>query len=120
MTPPSRKPARKAAEPEPKTEAKSRKPVRGRPFVSGDPRANRTKPGPGRPKDRFKRLCQKLTMRSARKYCRKILRNPNHQHYMSALRWASEHGFGKPDTHLDVAGKITLEQLVAAANQPEK
>jgi hypothetical protein len=99
-----------------KAGATERKPNAGA-FVADDPRINRTKAGPGRPKDKFKRLCQRLTMRSTRKYVKRILRNPNHQHYMSALKWASEHGFGKPDAHLDVKASITLEQLVAEANK---
>lgn len=117
------RPSRKAAEKPGAAErtASAKKERRPGAFVADDPRINRTKAGPGRPKDKFKRLCQKLTMRSARKYARRILRNPNHPHYMSALRWASEHGFGKPDAHLDVKASVTLEQLVAAANQsPEK
>lgn len=120
MSRPSKKAAAKRAAPErTASDAESKSPgKRSGAFVAGDPRINRTKPGPGRPKDKFKRLCQKLTMRSARKYARRILRNPNHPHYMSALRWASEHGFGKPDAHLDVKASVTLEQLVAAANKP--
>ena len=31
-----------------------------------------------------------------------ILEDPSHAHYMSALKWASEHGYGKPKETIDV------------------
>lgn len=107
------------ADKKPDTAGSKRKAPRSA-FVPGDPRINRTKPGPGRPKDKFKRLCQRLTLRATRKHVRRILRDPNHQYFMQAVKWASENGFGKPDTMLEVKGKLTLEQLVSQANSKEK
>lgn len=110
----SKKAASKGAAPE----GKAKKPNPGA-FKPGDPRINRTKAGPGRPANRFKKRCQKMVMRpSSWKAVKRIMRNANHPAFRAMWNTVAEHGFGKPDAHLDVEGKITLEQLVAAANKP--
>lgn len=56
-----------------------------------------------------------------RKNVRRILKNPKHPAFKAMWSALAEHGHGKPDAHIDVKASVTLEQLVAAANQsPEK
>jgi hypothetical protein len=63
-------------------------------------------PGAGRPTDEFKAMCRELVTRDATwKAVQAILKDPEHSHYMSALKWASEHGYGKPTETVEVTGK---------------
>lgn len=89
----AKKPAKKSA----------RKSVTGKPFVEGaDPRRGKGpapgSPNAGRPKDEFKALCRDLasgdkTIDSVRA----ILDNPAHPQFVAALRYVTEHGYGKPE-----------------------
>jgi hypothetical protein len=75
--------------------------------------------GPGRPPDAFRELCRELA--SAEKTIgsiRVILGNPKHPQFVAALKWASEHGYGKPKQDVAVTGDITLEMLLARSMQP--
>ena len=76
----------------------------GRPFAKGaDPRRNTTTPGTGRPPDAFKELCRELTSgEKTVKQLQAILKNADHPQFMAAVRWASEHGYGKPVQPVDV------------------
>lgn len=72
--------------------------------------------GPGRPPDAFKELCRQLA--SGEKTIanvREILANPDHAQFLPALRWATEHGYGKPkESHeLEVGDK--LADLITAS-----
>jgi hypothetical protein len=117
MKPQSTKPGTKAADAERKPSAGEKRNAGA--FVAGDPRINRTKPGPGRPTDRFKKWCRKQVGSAVtKKAVRRILKNPNHPAFKAMWSTLAEHGHGKPDAHLDVKASVTLEQLVAAANQP--
>ena len=66
-------------------------------FAVGDPRINRTKPGPGRPTDKARAEWLALaktgraTLRKA-----KILNNAEHPLFAFALKHSTEHGEGKP------------------------
>ena len=76
----------------------ARKPV-GRPFVKGDPRINRTIPGPGRPPEAFQEMCRSLAC-SAEAAAAIALQDSTHPAFIGALKWATEHGYGKPkETH---------------------
>lgn len=65
-----------------------------------------TNPNGGRPPDEFKAMCRELVTREATwKAVQAILKDSDHSHYMSALKWAAEHGYGKPTETLEVTGK---------------
>jgi len=38
---------------------------------------------------------------------------------MTAIRWLSDYGFGKPSENVEHTGTITIEQLIAGANRLE-
>lgn len=68
----------------------------------------------GRPPDAFRQLCRELA--SGEKTIEsviKILDNPDHPQFVAALRWATEHGYGKPAQTLEHSGHVTLEQILA-------
>ena len=93
---------------------------RGKPFEKGDPRINRTIPGPGRPKDRFKKWCRKLVMdKRTKRSVRQILRDKDHPAYKAMWSEIAAHGFGKPDAHVDLKASVSLETLVAQANEED-
>lgn len=80
-----------------KTAKKAARKAVGRPFAKGDARINRTKPGTGRPPNEFKQLCQAMASRQETLIAvTRILADSAHPHFMSALKWASENGYGKP------------------------
>lgn len=63
------------------------------------------KGGTGRPPDEFKALCQNLaTSADTLKAVTAILRDKSHPAFMGALKWASEHGYGKPTQTVQMAG----------------
>jgi len=68
------------------------------------------KPGrSGRPPDAFKAICRELVTRNdTLAAVRKILRDPNHPAFIGALKWATEHGYGRPLQRLETDGKVNL------------
>ena len=79
----------------------ARKTAIGKPFIPHDPRSGRGPrrgaPNAGRPTDAFKALCRRIVSRGARALVANgVMDNPEHPAFMSALKWASEHGYGKP------------------------
>lgn len=59
--------------------------------------------GGGRPPDEFKRICQALASRDETlKAVQAILADDKHPAYLGALKWASEHGYGRPQQTVDV------------------
>lgn len=53
--------------------------------------------GGGRPSDAFKEVCRYLASRDETVAAvDAILRDPDHPAFWGALRWASEHGYGRP------------------------
>jgi hypothetical protein len=89
--------------------------------VKGDARINRTKPGPGRFPKRFEKWCQKqILAKQVRKATRKILKNPEHRHHSTTWRNVAAYAAGQPKQSVDIGGKLTLEELVAGANEPDQ
>lgn len=85
-----------------KTPVKAKQPHGGAILQGGNPGNS----GGGRLPDEFKRMCRELVTRDATwKAVQAILKDPEHSHYMSALKWASEHGYGKPTETVEVTGK---------------
>jgi hypothetical protein len=67
--------------------------------------------GGGRPKNEFKAICRELTTREATLIAvMAILEDPKHEHYMSALKWASEHGYGKATETIENNTTVTVKQ----------
>lgn len=59
-------------------------------------------PNAGRPPDAFKELCRELaTGEKTVAQLRLILKSKKDPQFMQALRWASEHGYGKPAQPLE-------------------
>lgn len=90
----------------------------GKPFRKGDdPRRGVGKPGrSGRTPDEFKRMCQELaSSESVRTNVLAILASPADYPglYVGALKWATEHGYGKPTEtmKLDAPEGTTLTQF---------
>jgi len=53
--------------------------------------------GSGRKPDEFKAMCARLASREATaRRVRAILDDADHQHFMRALQWATENGYGPP------------------------
>jgi hypothetical protein len=54
-------------------------------------------PGPGRPRNEFVDRCRKLASNDdVLDMVNEILSDKKHPLFMAALKWASEHGYGKP------------------------
>src|SRR5690242_9932012 len=88
-------------------------------FTKGDPRINRTIPGPGRTPDAFKAMCAELaSSKEVEQNVRLILQDPDHPLYLGALKWATENGYGKPDQKVEV-GVAGLADILTAAKAIE-
>jgi hypothetical protein len=74
-------------------------------------------PGSGRTPDEFKKLCQELACAGA-KVAPSVLKNPKHPAYLGALKWATEHGYGKPKETHDV--KLSGSVQVAFTRETRK
>lgn len=85
--------------------------------LTGGVKGNR---GGGRKPSDFIRLCRGLSYRAMKMRVRRILRKPDHQHFIAALKLASAYGWGQPAQTMEVKGKLTLEQLVAGSFVPTK
>lgn len=91
----------------------------GKPFQSGaDQRRgngpSKGAPNAGRPPDEFKALCRELaTTANTIKAVRAILKDQDHSQFLQALRWASEHGYGKPTQPMEHSATGTLAELLA-------
>lgn len=82
-------------------------------FQPGDSRINRTIPGPGRPPDVFKQLCRDLASGALTiQAVTGILSDASHPQFMAALKWATEHGYGKPKESVEHQGTIQHEHRV--------
>lgn len=87
-------------------------------FVAGDPRINRTKAGPGRPTDKFKRWCAKVIADPrTRKAVRRVLHNPRNKAQTSMWKAVASHAHGQPTAHVDMTHKVTLEDLLSASHE---
>lgn len=78
------------------------------------------KGGTGRPPDEFKAMCRQLAS-SSEVYARvkDILQQPllYPSLYIGALKWASEHGYGKPKEHIEHTGEIKHGVVILPAMQ---
>lgn len=83
-------------------------------FKKGDPRINRTRPGPGRPTEAFKAMCAKLLSRkSVVRQIRRVVRDSDHDAWLGALKTLAAYAHGQPTASVEVKGKLTLEQILA-------
>lgn len=77
-----------------------------------DPRRNVTKPGPGRPAEKFREEMRKLVGNPKVKQAFKaILEDPEHRHFPKVLSLAVEQAFGKapqPVTGEDGTGPVEI------------
>lgn len=70
------------------------------------------KGGSGRPPDAFKELCRGLaTAGAVALQAEKVMQNPKHPAFLSALRWATENGYGKPAQPITGADGGPLEVI---------
>lgn len=76
--------------------------------------------GGGRPTNAFVRVCKRLSLQAMRRKVRRILRKPDHPHFMNALKMAAAYGWGQPSQSVEVQGKLTLEHLVAGSYNEEE
>lgn len=84
-------------------------PRRGKGPAKGAPNA-------GRPPDKFKELCRELASgQKTIEAVEAILEDQDHAQFMAALKWASEHGYGRPSQPLEHSGTITIEDFLAAS-----
>lgn len=75
--------------------------------------------GPGRPPDEFKQRMRTLASLAAKeKYAGKIIRDINHPHWLGAVKWVTEQGYGKPEQTVKTDGKITIEIVRRALPRP--
>lgn len=71
-------------------------------LYSGGVPGNR---GGGRKPDWLKQACRRLVSSdTVLRAVREILADPDHPAFMSALRWASENGYGKPAQSVELRG----------------
>ena len=109
----AKRPARKTR----KTAAKSADPKlvvqeHGGALLTGGVPGNRG--GTGRPPDAFTAMCRELaSSQTVELNVRAILENPAHPAYLGALKWASEHGYGKPKQEHELTASDSLAALIA-------
>jgi hypothetical protein len=78
------------------------------------------KGGTGRPPDEFKALCRELASNAATMAkVRSILGDENHDLFLGALKWASEHGYGKPTQMIDTPQGGTIAEILARSWEPD-
>lgn len=86
--------------------------LRGKPFAKGpDPRRGVS---PGRPTDAFTEMMRSLASEDATiRELKKILKNGNHEHFIKALTFCADRGYGKPVQPVDVTsdGKSLADVL---------
>lgn len=75
--------------------------------------------GGGRPPDEFRAMCRRLAC-SAESVVEQILADKSHPAFNGALKWASEHGYGRPKESLEVTGKLEVNQLWTFGDKPVK
>jgi hypothetical protein len=72
----------------------------------------------GRPPEEFKTLCQANASRGAEVAAQSVVDDPKHPAWLGAVKWATEHGYGKPEQPIAMkhSGKIIVE--VRYTNDP--
>lgn len=67
----------------------------------------------GRKSDEFKAMCQSLASSAdVERAVTEILQTPTHPHFVSALKWATEHGYGRPTEHVEHSGTVSHKHQV--------
>ncbi len=85
--------------------------ARSNPLKKGpDPRRGngpkKGAPNAGRPPDAFRLLCRDIATRGAQALiAEKVMKDPKHPAFQTALRWATENGYGKAPQTLEHTGK---------------
>ena len=75
----------------------------------------------GRPPDAWKEIMRKLVNReSTLRTLKRVIKNSKHPAWLGALRFAAEYAYGKPTQDLTVTAKMSLEELIAEANKPDR
>ncbi len=95
---------------EPAQKPALRKPKHGRGalLVGGIPGNPYGKLG-GRPPDEFKRILQSLASREeTMRALEQLLMAPDHPAFLGALKYATEHGYGKPSQPIEHSGQVGL------------
>lgn len=81
------------------------------PFRKGDGRKRgrgcaKGAPNAGRPPDAFREMCREIASIGGQALlAHRVLQNPKHPAFRDALRWATEHGYGKPTEKHELTGK---------------
>lgn len=72
------------------------------------------KPGrSGRKPDAFRELCRQLASgETTIQQVEAILQDRNHPAFLGAVKWATEHGYGKPTEHVEHSGSVTHKHQV--------
>lgn len=84
-------------------------PLRVPAHGNGKLRVGGTNRGGGRLPDAFKGLCRQLASGEMTvQQVEAILRDANHPQFMAALRWATEHGYGKPKETVEHQGAVDV------------
>jgi hypothetical protein len=103
-----------------KTRVKTRGAVfNGAPLVPGNPGNSGGKPGrSGRSPNEFKEMCRELASREETLAAvEEILDDKSHPMFMSALKWATEHGYGKAKESLEVSAGPPREHVWIVAGR---
>lgn len=93
------------------------KPKHGRGLLRHGSLPGTHRGGSGRPPEEFKAALAAIADNAVKKgYVEQILTDPEHQHFMRALEWATERGYGKVETKIDakvsLAGVVVLPAIV--------
>jgi hypothetical protein len=66
--------------------------------------------------DEFKALCRELVSSTKTvENVQAILMNANHPHFMAVLKWASEHGYGRPTATIELQHGVVILPAVKSA-----
>lgn len=72
-------------------------------------RVGGTNPGAGRPKEEFRRILQSLASKEETvRALEQLLMAPDHPAFLGALKYATEHGYGKPAQEVEHSGNVGL------------
>jgi hypothetical protein len=72
-------------------------------FTKGDPRINRTIPGPGRPRGKFARKCRRvLNNPKTWKAVRRTIQNPDNPAMKSMWSTVADRGYGRPSSPVEL------------------
>ena len=92
--------------------------VRGKPFTKGDERINRTKPGPGRPKNAYKKWCRRvLENPRTKRAVRSVLHDPESGAFATMYKELAARAYGKPEQPVKVDATLKLEDLLDASHR---